>query len=149
MCCRYGFRRLRALTAMSLTANRLGPTVLKTLADVLGRRASLTKLDLSHNQFDESGFAGGEARDTGLAVGDAPKKNGTLTSLNLTAGGEALALPLDETGGLWVARALAVSPNATCVNLGGNLLTPEVALDWKSLNLEDNALGRAGLNPHV
>jgi hypothetical protein len=92
---------------MSLTTNRLGSTALKTLADVLGRSASLTKLDLSHNRFDESGFADGEARDTGLAVGDAPKKNGTLTSLDLTAGGEALALPPDET--LAVVAALAVN----------------------------------------
>jgi hypothetical protein len=39
-----------------------------------------------------------------------------------------------------VARALAASPSVTCVNLGENLLTPEVALGWKSLNLENNAL---------
>ena len=49
---------------------------------------------------------------------------------------------LRKDGGLRLARALVA-----CVDLGENLPTLEVALGWKSLNLEleDNALGRAGL----
>ena len=78
---------------MSITGNTLGRTLNHQRHP---RRRSLTKLDLSHNRFGESGFAGGETRGTGLALGDA-RKNRTLTSLDLTAGGEALALPPDET----------------------------------------------------
>lgn len=108
------------LTTLDLSHNDIsGPTV-KSLADALAVNAGLTTLRLSHNPHNPY---------QGMVLGEALKTNSTLTELDLRGGHRfCIAQGLDDKGVESLAKGLIENTSLTTLNLENNHLTPASAV---------------------